>query len=519
MLAAGGGRRWDVLLLLLGVVCVVGAGVTLCPPTALSGLRAGSVEDWMPQITKRSRAPAEAKVDDIKPSGLKCPIEGCGRSRSCMSNMRTHLNKEHSPFVLPGDVWMKISDSKACPSCAQGVVALTKSRCCRCPNVDVKESPRIAHLPSIALRTDVAQISLQTVSSAQGPDWSFHAGSCEQKVAVVYDKQLLSICFTNAPLLKVIPKREAGWFARTWSGLLLDALDKRDVGSWFDFFRFPKCILLAPVRGGRRVSRSQSIADLVHARLKSWPAEKDTLWESVLVRCQRSPRVSSPVPNLEKSVVAALRAGDVRKALQMFVSAPIAPKGEATFAALKALHPQSSSRVSAPSGLVPNAPVFTDDRVREALCSFAPTSAAGVFGYRPALLQQCARVESFHFVPTLCRAVNMFARGEAPMFLQPFLAGGVSIALQKNATAIRPLCCGDPIRRLVAKCFCLGGKDEISRTFKGKNFGVGCPGGVEVVAHSLRDVLSKHKSTDMALLKIDFKNAFNLIDRDVFVRA
>ena len=39
------------------------------------------------------------------------------------------------------------------------------------------------------------------------------------------------------------------------------------------------------------------------------------------------------------------------------------------------------------------------------------------------------------------------------------------------------------------------------------------------MAHSLRDVLSKHKSSDMALLKIDFKNGFNLIDRDVFVRA
>ena len=40
-----------------------------------------------------------------------------------------------------------------------------------------------------------------------------------------------------------------------------------------------------------------------------------------------------------------------------------------------------------------------------------------------------------------------------------------------------------------------------------------------MVAHSLRDVLNKYKSSDMGLLKIDFKNAFNLIDRDVFVRA
>jgi hypothetical protein len=108
----------------------------------------------------------------------------------------------------------------------------------------------------------------------------------------------------------------------------------------------------------------------------------------------------------------------------------------------------------------------------------------------------------------------MFARG-----VQPFLAGGVSIALQKSATAIRPLYCGDPIRRLVAKCFCFGGKTQISNTFKGKNYGVGCRGGVEVVAHSLRDTLLQHKDSDMALLKIDFKNAFNLIDRNVFVKA
>ena len=75
------------------------------------------------------------------------------------------------------------------------------------------------------------------------------------------------------------------------------------------------------------------------------------------------------------------------------------------------------------------------------------------------------------------------------MFLQPFLAGGVSIALAKANKGVRPLCCGDPLRRLVGKCFCIGGKDDISKEFWNKNFGVGCPGGVEVVAHSLRDVL------------------------------
>ena len=167
----------------------------------------------------------------------------------------------------------------------------------------------------------------------------------------------MTISFANVPLLKVIPKREAALFARLWSGLLHEALERKDEESWADFFRFPKCVLLAPVRGGRRVSRSQSLADLVNTRLTGW-SEKAIMWEAVLGRCQRSDRVASPVPDLEKSVVAALRLGDVRKALQLFVSAPIAPKSDATFAALKALHPP----VSAPADSVADAPVFTNDR-------------------------------------------------------------------------------------------------------------------------------------------------------------
>ena len=48
----------------------------------------------------------------------------------------------------------------------------------------------------------------------------------------------------------------------------------------------------------------------------------------------------------------------------------------------------------------------------------------------------------------------------------------------------------------------VSGKDEISKAFQGRNYGVGCPGGVEVVAHSLRDTLYKFKDSKLGLLKI-----------------
>jgi len=125
-------------------------------------------------------------------------------------------------------------------------------------------------------------------------------------------------------------------------------------------------------------------------------------------------------------------------------------------------------------------------------------------GYRPALLQQCLRAESFSFLSALTAVVNLLASGRAPLFLQSFLAGGVSIALEKSNNGVRPLCCGDPLRRLVGKCFCLGGKDDITKEFSNKNFGVGCPGGVEVVAHSLRNVLEGRFEPNEALLKLIF---------------
>ena len=76
-----------------------------------------------------------------------------------------------------------------------------------------------------------------------------------------------------------------------------------------------------------------------------------------------------------------------------------------------------------------------------------------------------------------------------------------------------------PSAPLGCEVFRLGGKDQISDFFHQKNYGVGCPGGVEVVAHSSRDTLRRHSESDLGLLKIDFSNAFNQVSRDAFMQA
>ena len=64
-------------------------------------------------------------------------------------------------------------------------------------------------------------------------------------------------------MMKDVPKREQAQFAAKWGRSM--RLGRPE--DWFDFFSFPKCILLSPPRGG-------SQADLVHSRLAQWETEK-----------------------------------------------------------------------------------------------------------------------------------------------------------------------------------------------------------------------------------------------------
>jgi len=200
----------------------------------------------------------------------------------------------------------------------------------------------------------------------------------------------MDICRLATPLVKRIPRSEASQFALQWGRLLDDALFQGSVPAWSDFFVFPKAILWSPRRGGRKLAHQASQADLIRARMAAWPTQKEELWKAVVHRSRRGPDADQEVkakpagPPREQAVVAALRMGDVKKALQLLSSAPIAPKTEATLRSLKKLHPAGN----APAPVPPHpAPHFAIDVVRAALSTFGPGSGAGLFGYKPFLLQ------------------------------------------------------------------------------------------------------------------------------------
>jgi hypothetical protein len=59
---------------------------------------------------------------------------------------------------------------------------------------------------------------------------------------------------------------------------------------------------------------------------------------------------------------------------------------------------------------------------------------------------------------------------------------------------------------------------EMSKYLSDFQFGVGVSGGAEAVLHSVNRVLSEyHNDGSLAMLILDFSNAFNLVDRSALL--
>jgi hypothetical protein len=495
---------------------------------------------------------------------LECPFEFCdwatsnGTTKVGLRNtqMRSHVNSKHASLLAAGNKppveWLRSAQSVLCSNVTCNAISSEKKRTCKCGTVSdagaqaqaeqlvkaqakaVREEAKAARispppplaefLPALTPNLSKGQTAVRLRELREG---AADQGGVPSSPMEDLDPGLLSICMTDVAMLKRLPNATESVFAATWASLLNEALYTGDKADWWYYFAFPKAILLAPPRGGKRISKKRSYTQLIYGRIQTWREGVvgiELLWSKVVkaaeIRKAKGPSAQSASKSKEAKSVAMLRDGDVKKALQNLTSAPIAERSVETWEKLKDLHPAGVPvRPRAPDDILPEAPRFSSEVVYSALCSFNPCAAGGLFGYKPSLLQACAKADSFHYLNALTNFTNRLSNGTAPAFLKPFIAGATSIALMKNATKIRPLASGAPERRLVGKCFCLGGKDEISEVFKGMNYGVGCPGGVEVVAHSLRDTLERLSvpGSTKGLLKIDFKNAFNLVERNAII--
>ena len=119
---------------------------------------------------------------------------------------------------------------------------------------------------------------------------------------------------------------------------------------------------------------------------------------------------------------------------------------------------------------------------------------------------------------SLRAVINLLAAGRAPSEVFTFLAGGSITALNKSKPGslldVRPIAVGESLSHLTSKCLCAVVKGKAAEFFKPYQFGVVCSNGAEKIAHDLRACVNKHwLDDDFVILKVDMKNAFNMVSR------
>lgn len=165
----------------------------------------------------------------------------------------------------------------------------------------------------------------------------------------------------------------------------------------------------------------------------------------------------------------------------------------------------------------------TKDEVLAAVNAFKVGSAGGLDSFRPShfrdMLSYSSGIARENLLSSLTDLCNLMLSGKVYKEICPILYGASLIALKKKDGSARPIAIGCFFRRLVAKICCFKIRDQLGEKFRPLQFGFGSPGGCEAVAHSARIYLSNNSNIhEKAFLKIDFKNAFNMIRRDYMLQ-
>ena len=104
----------------------------------------------------------------------------------------------------------------------------------------------------------------------------------------------------------------------------------------------------------------------------------------------------------------------------------------------------------------------------------------------------------------------LLANRQAPLSIQPYLAGAILSAFAKKVGGIRPMAIDEILRRLVSKTTCIISRVNAKDYFSPEQFGLSITEGTGRVVHRSRTLHTKHKDTDdFVLLKVNLKNAFN----------
>ncbi|GKA21523.1 putative reverse transcriptase domain-containing protein, partial [Tanacetum coccineum] len=215
--------------------------------------------------------------------------------------------------------------------------------------------------------------------------------------------------------------------------------------------------------------------------------------------------------------------GHYTAAVRVLSSFGVAPYSDATLEDLKTKHPF----LPAPS--LPHIPIDQHhlivsstldlDRIK----SFPRGTSCGRDELRAQPLLDCfseATIVVFdELISFITQVVNLFLAGNCPYILGEYIASAPFTPLVKLGGGIRPIVVGTIWRHLVSMVSAIMIGHSLNGYLDGLQFGVRVSIGSEAILYAVNRLIKGYRDdVGLSMLLVDFKNAFNLVDREVMLR-
>lgn len=319
----------------------------------------------------------------------------------------------------------------------------------------------------------------------------------------------LQLLKKNVRVLKHIPKGARNLAAGKLSSLIEACVRNNEVDEWFALLSFSYTALKLPERSDS--DKGTSLTTKV----------KQNIDECNLYF---PPDTNQKPRSIHRTIETKVHDGDLRGAVRILLSdSSLASSNSDTLKALQDKHPSPSRQLAIPPEPDLSSAFLSVSvaDVTNAIGSFYSGSASGLDGLRPQHLKELTSSSAGNngtkLLESLCKLCNFLLRGMLNPQVCPYLYGATLCALEKKDGGIRPIAIGNTIRRLVAKLGCRSVREEMAMYLQPCQIGFGTPLGCEAAIHATRHFAMAHQGTDTVIVKLDIKNAFNRVERDVIL--
>lgn len=320
---------------------------------------------------------------------------------------------------------------------------------------------------------------------------------------------LLARCKSNVKVLKRVPRGARISAANKLSTCIEECLANPFLTkNWKNLLTFAYTSLKVPDK-----IKNTSLATLV----------KRNVEKAELTIPKRSTKKRIPI-SLSKRVEYKIAEGNVKGAVKLLASSDtLAPYSLETYQQLQLKHPPPSRELKFPDPPDKEVtPLVVSGRdVFFSIKSFPNGTGSGIDGLLPQHLKDLTLPSTGEAGVRLMKAItamsNYMLSGKVQSRFIETMYGAALCALEKKTGGIRPIAVGNVFRRITSKLASASVRSEMASKFAPRQVGFGIRGGCEAAAHATRTFIKRNTHRRVLVVKIDFRNAFNELDRDIFL--